>query len=96
MPGNDRTTPEIVLSMMEDFSVPLEDVKAYSYVAVASGTKRHNMAKVYAGFYKYDDSTVPPEKQQRVQLLPLLNVVLQRSRSPLNQEIGANVTPKLS
>lgn len=70
--GNDRTTPEIVLSMMEDFSVPLEDVKAYSYVAVASGTKRHNMAKVYAGFYKYDDSTVPPEKQQRVPIIAIV------------------------
>lgn len=70
--GNDRTTPEIALSMMTDFCVPPEDVQAHSYVAVAQGSKRHNMAKVYAGFYKYNDETVPPEKQQRV---PVLTVV---------------------
>ena len=70
--GNDRTTPEIALSMMDDFVTPPEEVKPYSYVAVASGTKRHNMAKIYAGFYKYDDSTVPLEKQQRV---PVITIV---------------------
>lgn len=70
--GNDKTTPEIALSMMTDFCVPPEDVQAHSYVAVAQGSKRHNMAKVYAGFYKYNDETVPPEKQQRV---PVLTVV---------------------
>ncbi|KAL3229042.1 Chitin synthase 3 [Nakaseomyces bracarensis] len=70
--GNDLTTPEIALGMMEDFVTMPEDVLPYSYVAVASGTKRHNMAKVYAGFYKYDDSTVPVEKQQRV---PMITIV---------------------
>lgn len=70
--GNDKTTPEIALGMMEDFIVPPEDVLPYSYVAVASGSKRHNMAKIYAGFYKYDDETVPPEKQQRV---PMVTIV---------------------
>ncbi|QLG71866.1 hypothetical protein HG535_0C02160 [Zygotorulaspora mrakii] len=70
--GNDKTTPEIVLGMMEDFLVPPEAVQPYSYVAVASGSKRHNMAKIYAGYYKYDDSTVPPEKQQRV---PMITIV---------------------
>ncbi|KAK7684672.1 Chitin synthase, class 3 [Cerrena zonata] len=57
---------------MTDFTIPPDEVKPYSYVAVASGSKRHNMAKVYAGFYKYNDETVPPEKQQRV---PVLTVV---------------------
>lgn len=70
--GNDKTTPEIALGMMEDLVTPIKDVQPYSYVAVASGTKRHNMAKVYAGYYKYDDSTVPPEKQQRV---PMITIV---------------------
>lgn len=70
--GNDRTTPEIALSLMEDFITPPDEVVPYSYVAVASGSKRHNMAKIYAGFYKYDDSTVPPEKQQRV---PVITIV---------------------
>ncbi|KAG7660661.1 CHS3 [[Candida] subhashii] len=70
--GNDETTPDIVLDMMSDFTIPREEVKPYSYVAVAQGSKRHNMAKVYAGFYKYDDATVPQEKQQRV---PMITIV---------------------
>lgn len=67
--GNDKTTPDIALSMMTDFAVEPENVQPYSYVAVAQGTKRHNMAKVYAGFYKYDAATVPQEKQQRVPIV---------------------------
>ncbi|CAR21099.1 chitin synthase CHS3 [Lachancea thermotolerans CBS 6340] len=67
--GNDRTTPEIALSMVEDFVVPPEEVEPHSYVAVASGSKRHNMAKVYAGFYKYNDATIPSELQQRVPMV---------------------------
>lgn len=70
--GNDKTTPEIALGMMDDFVTPPDEVKPYSYVAVASGSKRHNMAKIYAGFYKYDDSTIPPENQQRV---PIITIV---------------------
>ena len=57
---------------MDDFVTPPDEVKPYSYVAVASGSKRHNMAKIYAGFYKYDDSTIPPENQQRV---PIITIV---------------------
>lgn len=67
--GNDMTTPEIALSMMKDFVERPEDVQPHSYVSVVSGSKRHNMAKVYAGFYKYDDSTVEVSKQQRVPIL---------------------------
>ncbi|ODV77973.1 glycosyltransferase family 2 protein [Suhomyces tanzawaensis NRRL Y-17324] len=70
--GNDRTTPDIALGMMSDFTIPVDEVQPHSYVAVAQGSKRHNMAKVYAGFYKYDDNTVPPEKQQRV---PVITIV---------------------
>ncbi|KAH9081758.1 glycosyltransferase family 2 protein [Lactarius deliciosus] len=64
--GNDKTTPEICLSMMKEFVIEPEDVEAHSYVAIADGHKRHNMAKVYAGFYDYDDHTVEKSKQQRV------------------------------
>lgn len=64
--GNDRTTPEICLDMMTELVISKEDVEAHSYVAIADGHKRHNMAKVYAGFYKYDDATVERSKQQRV------------------------------
>jgi chitin synthase len=68
--GETMTTPDIILSMMKDHAVPPKQVQAFSYVAVASGSKRHNMAKVYAGFYDYgDDSQVPLEKQQRVPML---------------------------
>ena len=68
--GESLTTPDICLSMMGDFAVLPEDVQAFSYVAVASGSKRHNMAKVYAGFYDYGEgSMIPHEKQQRVPML---------------------------
>ncbi|KAK9468170.1 chitin synthase-domain-containing protein [Lipomyces arxii] len=67
--GNEMTTPDIVLTMMTDFSVPKDKVEPFSYVAVASGSKRHNMAKVYCGFYSYDNETVDSTKQQRVPML---------------------------
>lgn len=70
--GNDLTTPEIVLNMMTDFTVPPDDVKSNFYVAVAKGSKRRNMAKVYAGYYKYNDDSVPPEKQQKI---PMVTIV---------------------
>lgn len=68
--GENLNTPEIVLSMMGDHAILPEDVQAFSYVAVASGSKRHNMAKVYAGFYDYgEDSRIPLDKQQRVPMM---------------------------
>lgn len=70
--GNDMSTPDIMLGMMTDFIIQPEEVKPYSYVAVAQGSKRHNMAKVYSGFYKYNDSTVPVDMQQRI---PVLTIV---------------------
>ncbi|KAF7727755.1 Chitin synthase, class 3 [Apophysomyces ossiformis] len=70
--GNSASTPDICLSMMRDFLVPTEEVQPCSYVAIADGTKRHNMAKVFAGFYKYDDTTVDPSQQQQV---PMITIV---------------------
>ena len=68
--GEKFSTPEIALGMLRDHAVLPDEVEAFSYVAVASGSKRHNMAKVYAGFYDYgEDSTIPPEKQQRVPMV---------------------------
>ncbi|TDL20946.1 glycosyltransferase family 2 protein [Rickenella mellea] len=67
--GNTMTTPDIVLSMMKELVVPIDDVEPHSYVAIADGHKRHNMAKVYAGFYDYDDATVEMSKQQRVPIV---------------------------
>lgn len=71
--GETLSTPEACLSMMKDFAVLPEEVQPFSYVAVASGSKRHNMAKVYCGFYDYGpDSIIPVERQQRV---PMVTIV---------------------
>ena len=67
--GNEMTTPEICLSMMKEFVIAPNEVEAHSYVAIADGHKRHNMAKVYAGFYDYDDATTERSKQQRVPIV---------------------------
>ena len=67
--GNELTTPEICLSMMKEFVIAPNEVEAHSYVAIADGHKRHNMAKVYAGFYDYDDATTERSKQQRVPIV---------------------------
>ncbi|KAL4752170.1 chitin synthase D [Aspergillus terricola var. indicus] len=68
--GEEFSTPEIVLRMMRDPIIPPEEVEAFSYVAVATGSKRHNMAKIYAGFYDYGEhSIIPVEKQQRVPMM---------------------------
>ncbi|KAI9680122.1 MAG: Chitin synthase, class 3 [Caeruleum heppii] len=68
--GEEFTTPDIALGMLRDHAVLPDEVQAFSYVAVASGSKRHNMAKIYAGFYDYGEhSAVPLEKQQRVPMV---------------------------
>lgn len=75
--GNGSSTPDIVLSMMKDDIVPRDQVQPSSYVAIADGMKRHNMAKVYAGFYSYstntDISDVTPEEEQ--QMVPMIVIV---------------------
>ncbi|TFY74779.1 hypothetical protein EWM64_g9233, partial [Hericium alpestre] len=78
--GNDKNTPDICLTMMKDFVIEPEDVEAHSYVAIADGHKRHNMAKVYAGFYDYDDQTVERSKQQRVPIC-----LVAKTGNPLEQ-----------
>ncbi|KAI8328981.1 chitin synthase-domain-containing protein [Chlamydoabsidia padenii] len=70
--GNSRSTPDICISMMKDLIVPEHLVEPAHYVAIADGSRRNNMAKVYAGFYKYDDSTIDPSLQQRV---PMVTIV---------------------
>jgi chitin synthase len=72
--GNAQTTPDICLGMMTSFIIPPSEVEAHSYVAIADGHKRHNMAKVYAGYYKYDDATVERSKQQRVPIILVAKV----------------------
>ncbi|KAL9608608.1 MAG: hypothetical protein Q9167_006569 [Letrouitia subvulpina] len=68
--GEELTTPEIALGMMRDHAILPDEVQAFSYVAVASGSKRHNMAKVYSGFYDYgENSAIPLNRQQRVPMM---------------------------
>lgn len=68
--GESMSTPEACLSMMKDHTILPDEVQPFSYVAVASGSKRHNMAQIYSGFYDYgEDSIIPQEKQQRVPMM---------------------------
>lgn len=68
--GEAMSTPDYVLGMMKDFTILPEEVEPFSYVAVASGSKRHNMAKIYSGFYDYGvKSRIPLDKQQRVPMM---------------------------
>eukprot|EP00834_Sanchytrium_tribonematis_P004547 NODE_230_length_12188_cov_0.969890.p1 type:complete len:933 gc:universal NODE_230_length_12188_cov_0.969890:10229-7431(-) len=57
--GNERSTPEIAVGMMDlDPAFPNDPV-AYSYVSIAEGSKRHNMAKIFAGYYNSANHRVP-------------------------------------
>ncbi|KAJ3270745.1 Chitin synthase, class 3 [Terramyces sp. JEL0728] len=56
--GNTLMTPDIVVSMIEQ-DPAMGDPEPKSYFAIAEGEKQHNMAKVYAGVYKYYDRAVP-------------------------------------
>ncbi|CAG9939289.1 unnamed protein product [Clonostachys rosea f. rosea IK726] len=68
--GETMSTPDACLKMLKDHTVPPDQVEPFSYVAVASGSKRHNMAKVYCGFYDYGaKSQIPLDKQQRVPMM---------------------------
>jgi chitin synthase len=71
--GEKMSTPDACLSMMKDHAILPDEVQPFSYVAVANGSKRHNMAKIYSGFYDYGhDSIIPIEKQQRVPMIVLV------------------------
>ncbi|KAF9578886.1 Chitin synthase, class 3 [Lunasporangiospora selenospora] len=68
-----KTTPDICLDMMTDFIVPREDVEPQSYIAIADGSKRHNMAKIFAGYYQYsEDCELPAEQRQRVPMIVIV------------------------
>ncbi|ORY80352.1 chitin synthase-domain-containing protein [Protomyces lactucae-debilis] len=65
--GEDQTTADLVLELMTRSE---DEPEAHSYVAVASGTKRHNRAKVYPGHYKCSD---PAGDEYHV--VPMLTIV---------------------
>ncbi|ORX82516.1 hypothetical protein BCR32DRAFT_326822 [Anaeromyces robustus] len=63
--GNTRYTPDIICGLMqEDKTLPKPQPQ--SYIAIASGEKQHNMAKVHAGYYISAD---------RKHCVPIINVV---------------------
>jgi len=54
--GNDKLTPDVVIDMIDPgdgSNYHDNEPEPKSYVAIAEGKKRHNMAKVYAGWYRY-------------------------------------------
>ncbi|KAJ1728435.1 hypothetical protein LPJ61_004033 [Coemansia biformis] len=56
--GNDRTTPDICIDLIEQDDA-FTDPQPCSYLAVAAGSKQHNMAKVYCGHYRVGDHRTP-------------------------------------
>jgi chitin synthase len=56
--GETRSTPDICLSLLERHPIVdgTEEPTPCSYIAIADGKKRHNMAKVYVGYYKNPSS----------------------------------------
>lgn len=65
--GNDKSTPDMLIGMMEMATDLFEPYFfdadghpiAHSYVAIADGTKRHNMARAYPGYYRCGLHRVP-------------------------------------
>ncbi|KAF9163881.1 hypothetical protein DFQ27_001367 [Actinomortierella ambigua] len=57
--GNDRSTPDICLSLMELDPAFDPEPTPQSYIAVAAGAKQHNRAKVYAGHFRWKNKRVP-------------------------------------
>ncbi|TPX53428.1 chitin synthase [Synchytrium endobioticum] len=55
--GNDKSTPDIVLSMLE--RDPNMSVDHMSYIAIADGDRQHNMAQAHGGYYVYNGHRVP-------------------------------------
>ncbi|KAF9911493.1 hypothetical protein EC991_003295 [Linnemannia zychae] len=57
--GNDRSTPDICASLMELDPAFDSEPTPQSYIAVAAGSKQHNRAKVYAGYFRWKNRRVP-------------------------------------
>ncbi|PVZ96833.1 hypothetical protein BB558_006736 [Smittium angustum] len=67
--GESISTPDVCLSMMHNFVIPPDRVQAFSYVSVAMGSKRHNMAKLYAGYYLTAADAPEELKKKRVPMI---------------------------
>jgi chitin synthase len=57
--GNETSTPEMLLNMMQHDTYFGTSPIPVSYIAVASGSKQHNMAQVYCGSYNINGRAVP-------------------------------------
>ncbi|KNC99172.1 uncharacterized protein SPPG_05426 [Spizellomyces punctatus DAOM BR117] len=57
--GNPKSTPDLLLDMIEIDQTFGDNPKPYSYIAVASGSKQHNMARVYVGHFSHAGHRVP-------------------------------------
>lgn len=58
--GNDRPTPDIVLQILGIEASEVEhEHPALDYVAIGEGSKQHNKAKIYSGFYSIQARTIP-------------------------------------
>ena len=57
--GNGKSTPEILIDLIELDPRADYPPQAHSYVALADGKKRNNMAQVYAGHYLSQGHRVP-------------------------------------
>ncbi|KAJ2777751.1 hypothetical protein H4R18_004983 [Coemansia javaensis] len=67
--GEDMYTPDVCLSMMTDFVIPPDRVQPYTYVSIAQGAKRHNMAKLYAGYYAPSEKSPLHARENRVPMV---------------------------
>ncbi|KAJ2707893.1 hypothetical protein H4R19_004862, partial [Coemansia spiralis] len=67
--GEDMYTPDVCLSMMTDFVIPPDRVQPYTYVSIAQGAKRHNMAKLYAGYYSPSEKSPRHARENRVPMV---------------------------
>jgi len=85
--GNDKLTPDIVIDMIDpgDGSNYHDDEpEPKSYVAIAEGKKRHNMAKIYAGWYRNALTTLGSK-------IPMIGIVKCGTES---ERLGPNKAPK--
>ncbi|RUP43623.1 chitin synthase-domain-containing protein [Jimgerdemannia flammicorona] len=57
--GNEKSTPDICVDLMEFENEQARNPEPMSYVAIAAGSKQHNCAKVYAGHFVHNNHRVP-------------------------------------
>ncbi|KAJ1787784.1 hypothetical protein LPJ67_003083, partial [Coemansia sp. RSA 1938] len=55
--GNDKPTPRIVIDILG--VDPEYDPPGRDYLAIAEGSRRHNIGKVYSGLYEFEGHVVP-------------------------------------